>query len=475
MTVRMPRLTLRVRLMAIGLVGLAIATGAGSIALYGLLWFTGLHTLDRNSTATAAEVVGLVQANRLPQPIPVAGAQIVQVVDAQDRVLSASSNADELTALLQPAEVRKALSGPVEVSGSRLGLSGSLRVTAVRATAKGEVVVVAQQLNELHQSARILQNSLLFTFPVLLVALGLIAWRVIGATLRPVEELRSTAERISGAGRDERLPVRGSGDEVDALAVTLNSMLDRLGDSRARQRSFVADVAHELRSPLASMRTQLEVAERLGEGSALTINLHRDVMRMSALVEDLLTLARLDADAVLIPPSSPLDVTGLLVTIAGRYVDPQVPISLEPATGRVWATGDSDELARVVGNLVENALRHATGKVVLSATLEHSRAVTIRVDDDGPGIEADDRVRVLERFTRLDQARDRDAGGSGLGLAIVTELVRRRGGDVRLTESPYGGLRVEVTLPASPDQKARPGRGLTVTEPSPKSDKITQD
>ena len=374
------------------------------------------------------------------------GSQIVQVVDARDRVVSASVNADRLTALLQPAEVVRALSGPVTVSSSRLGSSGTLRVTAARATPGGDVVIVAQQLNDLQQSARILRNSLLLTFPVLLAALGLIAWRVIGATLRPVEELRSTAERISGSGRDERLPVPGSGDEVDALAVTLNSMLDRLGDSRARQRAFVADVAHELRSPLASIRIQLEVAERLGEGSPLTDDLHRDVMRMSALVEDLLMLARVDADAAPLRQSSPLDVTDLLITVAGRYAGRRMPITLDPAAAPIWAMGDADELARVLGNLVENAVRHADGMIVLSATLEHSWVV-IRVDDDGPGIEADDRARALERFTRLDEARDRDAGGSGLGLAIVTDLVRRRGGDVRLAESPYGGLRVEVTLP----------------------------
>jgi signal transduction histidine kinase len=240
--------------------------------------------------------------------------------------------------------------------------------------------------------------------------------------------------------------VPGSGDEVDALAQTLNSMLDRLGESRARQRSFIADVAHELRSPLAAMRTQLEVAERLGESSPLTDDLHRDVMRMSELVEDLLTLARLDADAAPLHPSNPLDTSALLVSVANRYAHPRVPITVEPATAPTWATGNEDELARVVGNLVENAVRHAAGKVVLSTTLEHSW-VMIRVDDDGPGIEVDDRDRVLERFTRLDEARDRDAGGSGHGLAIVRELVRRRGGDVRLTGSPYGGLRVEVTLP----------------------------
>lgn len=446
MTNRARHFSLRVRLMAVGLVGLAVATGIGSVALYGVLWFTGLHSLDRSSTATAAEVVDLVKTHRLPDPIPVAGTQIVQVVDTRGRVVSASGNADQLTTLLDPAELRRAVSKPVEVSGSRIGLSSELRVTAVRASGTSRTVVVAQQLDEIQRSAKVLRRALLLTFPALLIALGLIAWRVIGATLRPVEELRSGAERISGSGRDERLPVTGSGDEVHALALTLNSMLDRLSDSRERQRSFVADVAHELRSPLASMRTQLEVAERLGEGGELVDDLHLDVMRMSALVEDLLTLARLDADAVPLHPSTSLNVQDLLGTVATKYAGQRVQVTLGDSDPALLAEADSEELVRVLGNLVENALRFAKSRIVLSAGRIGGQVV-IRVDDDGPGVQPADRERVLERFSRLDEARDRDAGGSGLGLAIVSELIRRRGGEVRLTRSPYDGLRVEVALP----------------------------
>ena len=168
-------------------------------------------------------------------------------------------------------------------------------------------------------SRQALRNALLITFPLLLAGLAAVAWRVIGWTLRPVEELRVGAERISGAAREERLPVPPAADEIRALAVTLNGMLDRLSAARWRQRAFVADAAHELRSPLASIQAQLEVAERLGEGGALPAELLVDVHRLSALVEDLLLLARSDADIRGPAKVSELDAYALLVGLAEQH------------------------------------------------------------------------------------------------------------------------------------------------------------
>jgi signal transduction histidine kinase len=429
--------------MTIGLLGVAVALALGGVVLYGVLRVVGLHTLDRSAAATAHDVVELVRTDRLPDPIPVTGAQIVQVVDARDRVVSASLNADRLTALLTPAELRHAVRSPVTVSGSRNGLAARLRVTATRAPGQ-RVVLVAQQLDQLERSARVLRRALLVTFPVLLVVLALIAWRVIGATLRPVEVLRAGAERISGSGRDDRLPVPDTDDEIGALARTLNSMLDRLSSSRERQRSFLADVAHELRSPLASMRTQLEVADQLGEGGDLVDGLHAETVRMAALVEDLLVLARLDADTAPLSGTVPVEVGSLLGTIAARYGDPRLVVHpVEPRDLSVL--GDHDELVRVLANLVDNALRHASSRVEVCAE-RRGGWVALLVEDDGPGVPVADRAKVLQRFTRLDEARDRDAGGSGLGLAIVRELLERRGDRLVLADSPMGGLRVEVVL-----------------------------
>jgi signal transduction histidine kinase len=444
------RLSLRARLLLIGVLGVATALALGSAVLYAVLTIVGYRTLDGSATATATEVSRLVEQDRLPDPIPVTGNQIVQVVDARDRVVSASVNGDRLTALLLPREVRSAQGGsPLVVPGSRVGLDSPMRVVAVRAdAAQGpRVVLVGQQFDDLSHSQHVLKVTLLVTYPLLLGVLALIAWHVVGAVLRPVESLRSSAERISGSGRDDRLPVPTSGDEIHALAVTLNSMLDRLAAARARQRSFVADAAHELRSPLASMHTQLEVGERLGEDTATSADLHAEVLRMAALVEDLLVLARLDADDAPAVPMEPVEVSAWVDEVVGRYAGARVPVVPvgDSADGLV-VRGRHADLRRALSNLVDNAVRHAATRVEVAVSREGDDVV-VEVSDDGAGVPASEREGVFGRFTRLDDARDRDAGGSGLGLAIVRELVVALGGEVSLTESALGGLCARLVLP----------------------------
>lgn len=441
------RLSLRGRLMLIGVFGVAIALALGSVALYGVLSVLSYRTLDANARATASDVASLVQAARLPDLIPVTGSQVVQVVDARDRVVSASVNSDRLTALLQPAELRRALLGePVVVPGSRAGLASPLRVLAVRAgpDVAPVSVLVGQQFDDIQHSQRILGLTLVASYPVLLLVLALMAWRAMGATLRPVESMRASAERISGAGRDERLPVPKSRDEIQRLAVTLNAMLDRLAVSRARQRSFVADAAHELRSPLASMQTQIDVAEHLGDDLPLVADLRAEVSRMTRLVEDLLALARLDSDASATVDVGPVPVSSLLEDVAERYQRTRVPVVTGSSPLVVRAR--TDDVRRALANLIDNAVRHARSAVEVTAYAEYERVV-IAVVDDGVGVPAADRSRVFERFARLDEGRDRDAGGAGLGLAIVAELTSRNGGAVRLGEAPQGGLCAELLLP----------------------------
>ena len=435
------------------MLGVATALALGSAVLYAVLTIVGYRTLDASGTATATEVATLVEQGRLPDPIPVTGNQIVQVVDSRDRVVSASVNGDRLTAVLLPREVRSAQDGsPLVVPGSRVGLDSPLRVVAVRtddAARQSRVVLVGQQFDDLSHSQHVLKVTLLVTYPLLLAVLALIAWRVLGAALRPVETLRSSAERISGSGRDERLPVPASGDEIHALAVTLNSMLDRLAGARARQRSFVADAAHELRSPLASMQTQLEVGRRLGEDPAASADLHAEVLRMAALVEDLLVLARLDADDAPAVPVEPVDVVAWVDGVVGRYDAARVPVAVVGghADGLV-VRGRPEDLRRALSNLVDNAVRHARTQVEVTVRREGADVV-VEVCDDGAGVPAAERERVFQRFTRLDDARDRDAGGSGLGLAIVRELVVALGGDAQLTESARGGLCARLVLPSA--------------------------
>jgi signal transduction histidine kinase len=291
---------------------------------------------------------------------------------------------------------------------------------------------------------------------------------VVGAALRPVEQLRAGAEAITGAeaggggaggeaaggaGSEAgggagagRLPVPEPRDEIHRLATTLNDMLDRLAAARDRQRVFVADAAHELRSPIASIRTQLEVAQRLGDiDPQLAADLLADADRLYRLVADLLLLARADEGAPVAPPR-PVELGGLLRDVARRYAGGRLPVTVVPAPP-AWTRGDPGGLDRVLTNLVDNAVRHAVGRVELAVAVDGGFHL-VTVVDDGPGVPDADRERVFDRFTRLDDARARDSGGAGLGLAIVAELVRRHGGSVRLADAGPG-LRVELRLPAT--------------------------
>jgi len=448
------------RLLIIGVTGVAVALLVGGAGFYQALTVSTDRTLDREALSSAHEVAVLVDEGRLPEAVPTSGAQLVQVVDAAQRVQAASLGADRLVPLLNPAQLQDALAGDaVLVDGARFGSSGPLRVRAVVAgPADAPVsVIVAVQVGDVLAARTALRTGLLVSFPVVLLVMAVVAWVVMGRTLRPVEQLRAGAERI-GAGptdlgarndSDARLPVPVAADEIRALALTLNGMLDRLSAARVRQRAFVADAAHELRSPLASMRVQLEVAERLGEGGDLPAELAPELARLSALVEDLLLLARSGADSPVPAHPEPVAVGPLLDEVAADVPGREgVRVEASASGEALTVVADRAELRRVLVNLTTNAIRHAGARVCLDAVESPEGRVVLRVTDDGPGIPVSDRERVFERFARLDDARSRDAGGSGLGLPIAAELVARAGGQIDLTDAPGGGLRALVTLSA---------------------------
>lgn len=446
-------LSLRTRLMVVSVGALAVGFAAGGAVLVTVLAVTLQRSADAEATQTAQDVVQLAEQGALPDPVPVAGEQLVQVVDAASRVRTASIGADRLVPFLRDAELAEVRDGGVlMIDGERIGVRGPVRVTAV--PADDLTVLVAKPMADLHQSVQRVRASLLVAFPPLVVALAVVVWRVVGAALRTVEALRAGAAEITAAGRPASLPVPASQDEIHRLAVTLNDMLHRLDAARARQRAFIADAAHELRSPLANMRTELEVALRLAtrdpEADAdwprLAADLLTDAQRLARLVDDLLLLARTDETEAHQRAAEPVELRGLLRAVAERYDSSVSVTDGDP----LWTRGVPEELRRVVANLVDNAVRHARERVVLSVEPAGDHHV-VAVTDDGAGIPPADRERVFDRFTRLDDARARDAGGSGLGLAIVRDLVHRHGGTVRLTDpQPPGtpGLRAEVRLPA---------------------------
>lgn len=451
---RFERISLRGRLMTVGVLGVAAALLIGGLLLYVTLTTSLSRTIQSEALSSARDVAALIDAGRLPDPVPVSGAQVVQVLDASGLVAGGSVTADRLTPLVTEVERRQALAGnQVVVPGHRSGLSGSLQVAAVEAGPSGArvTVVAATPTADVEASGRTLRALLLVLFPLLLAVLAAIAWRVIGAALRPVEALRHGATRIDETSSDtERLPVPPTRDEISALATTLNDMLDRVAGARRKQRSFVADAAHELRSPLASMRTQLEVAERLGEGGALPGDLLADVHRLTGLVEDLLLLARSENDSST-PSGSATDLRLLLPEVVSRYAGARVPVRLTAVGGGgpLLVSAARGSLTRALTNLLDNGVRHAEREVTVASQVM-PRSVELTITDDGHGIPAGDHERVFDRFTRLDEARDRDSGGSGLGLPITRELLRQEGALIRL-EDTTPGLRAVVTLPRVSD------------------------
>jgi signal transduction histidine kinase len=286
------------------------------------------------------------------------------------------------------------------------------------------------------------------TYPLLVAGISVLAWKVVGVTLQPVEDLRSGADRIAHSGQSQRLAVPDGNDEIHKLAVTLNEMLGRQEAAHTRQRAFVADAAHELRSPLANLRVQLEVAQHHGQ-PLTTEDLLIDVHRLGRLVDDLLLLARADAEQPALDTCE-VELSELLHEVADSYRTAQVPVRVAPALhGPQTVTADPEALRRVLANLADNAVRHARSKVTVAVTRDRDHVIAT-VTDDGPGIAAEDRERVFGRFTRLDDARARDAGGSGLGLAIVRELIGKHHGTVHL-EDAGPGVRAVIRLPRTED------------------------
>jgi len=566
------RWSLRARLTAVATVLLGLGIAAGAALLAATVSRTLQAAVDSGALQSAREVAALVDSDQLPDPVPVGGegTASIQVVDAAGRVRAASANTDRLVPVLRPDELSSVRSGGrLVVHGDRLGFDGPLRVVGVPAGPVGDpqTVVVAVDYGSARSGVRLLVAGLAIGAPLLLVTVGLATWMVVGRALRPVEALRRGAEEITGAGGSRRLPLPSARDEVWRLAVTLNDMLARLDGASARQRAFVSDAAHELRSPLTSARTQLEVAARVDAGTPageLATEVLADVERLGRLVDDLLLLARVDEAPA--RRREPVDLAALAADVTGRYATARVPVTLTPgpadpgageagagatasgttgagATGAGRVTGadtagpgatgagaavagaaapgaavagaavagatgagagagatvagaagagatvagaagagatgagaavaaagaaggrdagagagavvrgDGVALRRVLTNLVDNAVRHARTGVCVAVGSTPAGAV-LSVTDDGPGVAVDDRERVFDRFTRLDQGRGRDEGGAGLGLAIVRELVRAHGGTVAL-EDAEPGLRAVVTLPTGD----RPERG----------------
>ncbi|WP_329395446.1 HAMP domain-containing sensor histidine kinase [Streptomyces melanogenes] len=287
---------------------------------------------------------------------------------------------------------------------------------------------------------------------VTVVAAGT-CWFALGSVLRPVEEARSHFSLLATDASEYRLPLPRNGDEITHLVQTMNSGLNRLQTTVEQQRRFVADASHELRSPLAALQAELEIAlshpDRADWPDVVRAALG-DTRRLRHLTEDLLLLARLDLDK----PAEQhrmekVDLTDLVrEETARRHPPTHVDFHLDIGSRPLVVQGHPALLARVLGNLLDNAERHASSSVTirLSHDAEERQAV-LDVVDDGPGIPPADRARVFERFTRLDTARTRHTGGTGLGLAIARRVTALHHGTLTITPTPHGA-HLTARLPA---------------------------
>ncbi|MBC7291053.1 MAG: HAMP domain-containing histidine kinase [Actinotalea sp.] len=445
--------SLRTRLTVLTAGLLCITLVVGALTLTTVLSRTRVSELDDIVRERAATTAELVATDSLPDALPVEEpGEIVQVLDAEGLVVASSPSASRTLPVLPPEEVARlraatATAGVVSPT-SASAYDGQARVAVVPTTWRGEpvTVVATMPLAEVQGLLRALSLSLVGVVPTLTGILAVAVWLVLGRALHPVERMRAAAAQVARVGGPGSLPVSPADDEIAALARTLNDMLDRLETASSRQRRFVADAAHELRSPLATLRASLEVAkEHPGayRSDELAEDLVGEVLRMQGLVDDLLLLARVGSAPRAREEVDLADVVRDAVGGSGAVLRrPDVAVAV---AGAGEAVGDAPALGRVVRNLVDNAVRHAASRVQVTV-----RPGSVTVDDDGAGIATQDRERVFERFVRLDDAREREAGGSGLGLAIVREIAREHGGDVTLDASPLGGLRARVEIPTAP-------------------------
>jgi signal transduction histidine kinase len=426
------RRSVRARIVLSAAGPLAAALVLGTVAL--ALVFSGgrLRDVDRQTRAEADSLVELVNSSQLPTvlPLPAGSGLQAQVLAADGRVLAATATASRVQPLVSDSDGPRVLT---DEHGSYAGVPLRIRTTLAQLDGAPVRVVVAAPLDDVRRALRALRLVLVLVVPLLLLGATSVVWWVTGLALRPVEQLRSAAaDQAADPARTPAtgLPVPDTGDEIARLGATLNHLLAALRLLVSRQEGLVADAAHELRSPVTSMRVQLDVAQAHPDAvdvAVLLTDLGHEVDRLAALTDDLLVLARAETRNDV--GSAVVDLTRL----AGAEGEP------------VSVRGDADALRRVVDNLRSNAQRH--GSVVHVRTSVVDGDAVLDVDDDGPGIPEAERDRVFERWVRLDDARARSEGGNGLGLALVREIARSHGGDVTVLTSPTGGARLRVRLP----------------------------
>ncbi len=440
--------TVRVRITAVALLVVAATLGGGGVGLVLWVHHSAIGNLVAIDTAEADEIGGLASTGQLPAVLPVRAGVAVQVVDGTGKVISSSADVIGRPAF---SDVRPAVGHQQSLrtfAVFREDDDTDLTVASTVASPHGpRTVYAATSVEQVENSTHLLELALLVVLPLLVVVSGFLAWVLAGLALRPVEALREELTDITGKELHRRVPEPLADDEIGRLARTMNAMLARLEDSNVRQRQFVSDASHELRSPLAALLAQVDVARGHPESVdwvAVSNAVIHEGERLSHLVDDLLLLARSD-ERQLSPGQAVVDLDEILLAEVTRLrTMGRVQVDFH-GVGAGRMLGDRDHIRRVVRNLTDNAERHAASTVTFELH-RRDRGLELIVADDGPGIPAELREQVFERFVRIDTARNRATGGTGLGLAIVGEIVAIYGGKVYVGDSPVG-TRMVVWLP----------------------------
>lgn len=430
-----------------------VALGVTGVLLAVVLYRSMLSEVDNAAAARVAQVAAVIAARGpagLDAELLATDTRVVavQVIGADGTVVRRSPGAPA-TPLMAFGEIG---------AGPRIGMPehdspfGQIRFSAQTVIGPGGMrytVVVGEGSPLVLSTVGTVVTALAVAAPVVIAVSAGATYLLVRRSMRSVGDIRARVADISTSDLTGRVPVPDSRDEIAALAVTMNEMLTRVEAGHAAQQRFVGDASHELRNPLATIISALEVAQAHPELLNADLAQHTlmpEAQRMRSLIDDLLLLARADERGWNIRHDD-VDLDDLAATEVERLRrrgDITVTARIEP----VRVTGDPGALARVVRNLLDNAARHARSAVEVDLRRTDGEAV-LTVGDDGPGIPAADRRRVFDRFVRLDEGRSRDAGGTGLGLAIVAEIVSAHLGRVRIEDRPGGGTRAVVQLSAA--------------------------
>jgi two-component system OmpR family sensor kinase len=460
------RLPIRLRVTVAFALAMAVVLAGSGIFLYERLGSHLENALDddlrlrgQDLTALVAQPGASLHAETGSRLIE-RGESYAQVLDGRGRVRDSTPQLGRAP-LLTARQLRAARRGPIYLNEPPIpGLDEPSRLLATRVGGDDSVLAVGATAQNRAETLVRFRGELLIAAPAALLLASLAGYFLAGLSLRQVDFMRRRAATISSDTPGERLPVPRTGDELQRLGETLNTMLERLETALQRERDFVADAGHELRTPLALLRTELELALRQGGSSeelrdAIRRSSH-EADRLSQLAEDLLLIARTDRGHLPLQLDD-LAVDDLFAALASRFEwraqEAGTPIHADPAPG-LRVRGDRLRLEQGLANLVDNALRHGGGAVRVHAR-ETPGHVELHVRDAGAGFPPEFLDRAFERFSRSQTAR---ANGAGLGLAIARTIAGAHGGSAHAANTAPAGADVWLVIPSSDasDSAVRP-------------------